>query len=101
MWVMSFSLYSTLGTHLCKKNKKEEQMLRRLKLKCKTGENVFALSLKYTTVTQSILFSIFSICVAIMHCLNCSGLQSQKYFADYDPDIAVTLKKVDRSVMNC
>ena len=53
--------------------KEEDKMVRWLTVKCITDENVLVMSLKYTPVTQSILWLIFLMCVKTMQHLNYSG----------------------------
>ena len=48
-------------------SKQEEQTLKRFTLKCKIQNNLLVMSLKYTTVTQSILCLVFLMSVATMH----------------------------------
>ena len=72
--------------------KQSKQMLEQLILKCKTGEKMLVMSLKYAPVMQSILCLMFSMNVAAMHCSNYSGQESKHQFAVYDSDIPVTLK---------
>ena len=51
------------------------------------------MSLKYTPVTQSILYLIFLMYVRTTQRLNYSGQESKKHFAVYDSDTHVTLKQ--------
>ena len=68
-------------------------MIRQLTFKCKILKIVLVMSLKYTTVTQSMLCLIFLMYVRTMQCLNYSRQESKKKFADYDSDTPVTLKQ--------
>ena len=77
-----------MDSHLCIQ---EEHTLRQLTFKCKITKIVLVMSLKYTPVTQSLMYlDLFN--VSSTHApLNYSG-QESKINLVYDSDIPVTLK---------
>ena len=78
-----------LGSWFKTKEKQEEQSSDDSHSSAKS-EKVLVKSLKYTLVTQSILFLIFLLYVATIHQLLYSGQESKKQYAVYDSDIPVT-----------
>ena len=70
-----------------KKSKRSNDSHSSLKLKKKF------MSLKYTPVSQSILFLIFLMYVKTIQCLNYGGQESKIQFVVYDSDTPVTLKQ--------
>ena len=61
------TIFTFTDVYAAHKLTQEQQMLKRPTFMGKITKIVFAMSLKYTTVKQSILFFIFLVCIATIY----------------------------------